>query len=43
MKTKCNWFDWNMFGGSQLDVPLYIYRGEGLDLFLGNNQHIPHD
>jgi hypothetical protein len=38
--NKVDRFDWNVFGGSQSIVPLYIYRGGGLDLFLGYNQHI---
>jgi hypothetical protein len=32
-----------VFGGSQSVVPLYIYRGEGLDLFIGDIQQIPVD
>jgi hypothetical protein len=36
-------FDWDVFGGSQSVVPLYIYRGGGLDLFLGDSQQLPHD
>jgi hypothetical protein len=31
-------FDWNVFGGTQSAVPLYIYMGGGLDLFLSDNQ-----
>jgi hypothetical protein len=22
-----NWFDWNVFGGSQSVIPIYIYKG----------------
>jgi hypothetical protein len=26
--NKVDMFDWNVFGGSQLAVPLHIYKGE---------------
>jgi hypothetical protein len=38
-----DWFDWIMFGGSQSVVPLYIYRGGGLDLLLGDIYQSPMD
>jgi hypothetical protein len=41
IKKVIDWFNWNMFRGSQSVVPLYIYREGGLDLFIGNIQQIP--
>jgi hypothetical protein len=32
-----------VFGGSQSAVPLYIYRGGGLDLFLRDSNKLPRD
>jgi hypothetical protein len=40
---ESNRFDWNVFGGSQSAVPLYIYREGGLDLFLSDSQQLPRD
>jgi hypothetical protein len=36
--SKVDWFDWNVFDGSQLVVHFYIYRGVSLDLFVGEIQ-----
>jgi hypothetical protein len=43
IKKVIDWFDWNVYGGPQSVVPLYIYSVGGLDLFLGEIQQIPTD
>jgi hypothetical protein len=43
IKKVIDWFDWTVFEGSQLVIPRYIYRGGGLDLFVGEIQQIPTD
>jgi hypothetical protein len=40
IKKVIDWFDWNVFGRSQSVVPLYIYKGGDLNLFLGEIQQI---
>jgi hypothetical protein len=40
IKKVINCLDWNVFGGSQSTVPLYIYKAGAMDLFLGEIQQI---
>jgi hypothetical protein len=41
MVKKANWFDWNVFEGSQSVVPLHIYREVSTrSLVIANRFHV---